>query len=47
VLRHRPEVGERVACGGWTFEVVDMVDRKIDKLLAWASVKAPEKRRPS
>src|SRR5512139_250304 len=35
VLKHLPEVGERFDFGGWTFEIVDMDGRKIDKLLAW------------
>jgi len=35
VLKHLPDVGERFGFGGWTFEVVDMDGRKIDKLLAW------------
>ncbi len=34
VLRHLPEVGERFTFGAWTFEIVDMDGRKIDKLLA-------------
>jgi len=34
VLRHIPETGERFAFDSWTFEVVDMDGRKIDKLLA-------------
>ncbi|QIK96812.1 HlyC/CorC family transporter [Sphingomonas sp. HDW15A] len=33
VLRHIPETGERFKFDGWTFEVVDMDGRKIDKLL--------------
>ena len=40
VLKHLPEVGERFQFGGWTFEVVDMDGRKIDKLLAWTRAKA-------
>ncbi|HKT14742.1 MAG TPA: hemolysin family protein [Sphingopyxis sp.] len=39
VLKHLPEVGERFAYGGWSFEIVDMDGRKIDKLLASASGK--------
>lgn len=34
VLRHLPEVGEKFRYDGWTFEVIDMDGRKIDKLLA-------------
>lgn len=33
-LRHIPDVGEIFRYDGWTFEVVDMDGRKIDKLLA-------------
>jgi putative hemolysin len=40
VLKHLPEVGERFKFGGWTFEVVDMDGRKIDKLLAWTRTRA-------
>jgi putative hemolysin len=34
VLKHLPETGERFGFGGWSFEVVDMDGRKIDKLIA-------------
>ncbi len=34
VLKHIPETGERFAHDHWSFEVVDMDGRKIDKLLA-------------
>ncbi|MES2903485.1 MAG: hemolysin family protein [Pseudomonadota bacterium] len=34
VLKHIPETGERFTHDGWTFEVVDMDGRKIDKLIA-------------
>ena len=34
VLKHIPETGERFVHDRWTFEVVDMDGRKIDKLLA-------------
>ncbi len=34
VLKHIPETGERFVHDHWTFEVVDMDGRKIDKLLA-------------
>lgn len=40
VLKHLPETGERFDYGGWSFEIVDMDGRKIDKLIA-----APPKRR--
>jgi len=31
---HLPQVGERIECGDWTFEVVDLDGRRIDKVLA-------------
>ncbi len=34
VLKHLPETGERFKHDGWTFEIVDMDGRKIDKLIA-------------
>ena len=34
VLKHLPETGEKFRHDGWTFEVVDMDGRKIDKLIA-------------
>ena len=34
VLKHLPETGEKFGHDGWSFEVVDMDGRKIDKLLA-------------
>jgi putative hemolysin len=34
VLKHLPDTGERFKYDGWSFEVVDMDGRKIDKLLA-------------
>jgi putative hemolysin len=33
VLKHLPETGERFRHDGWSFEVVDMDGRKIDKLI--------------
>ena len=33
VLKHLPETGERFGHDGWTFEIVDLDGRKIDKLL--------------
>ena len=32
---HLPQVGERIDCGQWLFEVVDLDGRRIDKVLAW------------
>jgi putative hemolysin len=34
VLRHLPEIGEKFRHDGWSFEIVDMDGRKIDKLIA-------------
>jgi putative hemolysin len=34
VLTHLPEIGETFEHDGWTFEVIDMDGRKIDRLLA-------------
>jgi putative hemolysin len=34
VLKHLPETGEKFGHDGWTFEIVDMDGRKIDKLIA-------------
>jgi putative hemolysin len=34
VLKHLPEVGEKFSHDRWTFEIVDMDGRKIDKLIA-------------
>jgi len=34
VLKHLPETGEKFRHDGWTFEIVDMDGRKIDKLIA-------------
>jgi|KBSSwiStaDraftv2_1062776.scaffolds.fasta_scaffold21347_8 putative hemolysin len=34
VLKRLPSVGDKFRHGGWTFEIVDMDGRKIDKLLA-------------
>lgn len=36
VSGHLPETGERIDCGEWTFEVVDLDGRRIDKVLAQA-----------
>ena len=42
VLKHLPETGERFRHDGWSFEIVDMDGRKIDKLIA----SRPRKRTP-
>lgn len=34
VLKHLPEIGETFRHDGWSFEIIDMDGRKIDKLLA-------------
>jgi putative hemolysin len=34
VLKHLPEIGEKFSYDGWSFEVVDLDGRKIDKLIA-------------
>jgi putative hemolysin len=34
VSGHLPETGERIVCGDWLFEVVDLDGRRIDKVLA-------------
>ncbi|MFP5329938.1 MAG: hemolysin family protein [Alphaproteobacteria bacterium] len=34
ILKHLPEVGEKFSHDGWTFEIVDLDGRKIDKLIA-------------
>ena len=34
VLKHLPETGEVFRHDGWSFEIVDMDGRKIDKLIA-------------
>ena len=35
VSGHLPEVGERIECGEWVFEVVALDGKRIDELLAW------------
>ena len=42
VLKHLPETGERFRHDGWSFEIVDMDGRKIDKLIATR----PKKKQP-
>ena len=34
VSGHLPAIGERIECAGWTFEVVDLDGRRVDKVLA-------------
>jgi magnesium and cobalt exporter, CNNM family len=41
VLRHLPETGEKFRHDGWSFEIVDMDGRKIDKLIASRPRKKP------
>jgi putative hemolysin len=40
VSGHLPRVGERIDCGDWIFEVVDLDGKRIDKVLAVKSVDA-------
>jgi putative hemolysin len=37
VLKHLPETGEKFRHDGWTFEIVDLDGRKIDKMIATRS----------
>ena len=39
VLKHLPDTGEKFRHDGWSFEIVDMDGRKIDKLIASRSRK--------
>ena len=41
VLKHLPEIGEKFRHDGWSFEIVDMDGRKIDKLIASRPRKRP------
>jgi putative hemolysin len=41
VLKHLPEIGEIFRHDGWSFEIVDMDGRKIDKLIASRPKKRP------
>jgi putative hemolysin len=41
VLKHLPEIGETFRHDGWSFEIVDMDGRKIDKLIASRPRKKP------
>jgi putative hemolysin len=43
VLKHLPETGEKFSHDRWTFEVVDMDGRKIDKLIA----SRPRRKKPA
>ena len=35
-----PALGERIACAGWIFEIVDLDGKRIDKVLAEKSTEA-------
>jgi putative hemolysin len=41
VLKHLPETGEKFRHDGWSFEIVDMDGRKIDKLIAFRPRRKP------
>ena len=41
MLKHLPETGEKFRHDGWSFEIVDMDGRKIDKLIASRPKKRP------
>ncbi|HZU52096.1 MAG TPA: hemolysin family protein, partial [Sphingomicrobium sp.] len=41
VLKHLPDTGEKFRHDGWSFEIVDMDGRKIDKLIAARPRKKP------
>ena len=41
VLKHLPDVGEKFRHDSWSFEIVDMDGRKIDKLIASRSRRKP------
>ena len=41
MLKHLPETGETFRHDGWSFEIVDMDGRKIDKLIASRQHKRP------
>lgn len=45
VLKHLPEIGEKFSHDRWTFEIVDMDGRKIDKLIA-AQKKRGQRKEP-
>jgi putative hemolysin len=44
VSGHLPATGERIECGEWMFEVVDLDGKRIDKVLATRLPPAPEHR---
>ena len=41
-IKHLPELGERFERQGWTFEVVDLDGRRIDKLIVRKTEEAAE-----
>jgi putative hemolysin len=43
VSGHLPGVSERIECGHWTFEVVDLDGKRIDKVLAMPAAPEPTK----
>lgn len=47
ILKHLPETGETFTHDGWSFEVVDMDGRKIDKLIVSRVKKRPHQESPS
>jgi len=47
ILKRLPETGERFNHDGWTFEIIDMDGRKIDKLLASQPKKRQKEPAPS
>lgn len=47
VLRHLPETGEKFGHDGWSFEIVDMDGRKIDKLIASRQKRRKAAQQPS
>jgi putative hemolysin len=46
VSGHLPPVGERIECGDWTFEVVDLDGRRIDKVLAFHAARTEKRMTP-
>ena len=46
VSGHLPHAGERILCGDWLFEVVDLDGRRIDKVLAQPVTTVPLERAP-
>jgi putative hemolysin len=47
VSGHLPATGERIECGDWRFEVVDLDGKRIDKVLALPRAQPPAGTRPS